>query len=86
MALGVGNMLGGAGLLGYGIYKGRKGMKNNDVYEANAGIRQGASGIGMGIRGAKITALGAGLYAGDELYNYYKDKPRNVIAKAIASK
>lgn len=33
----------------------------------------------------KTASLGLGMYAGDKLYNHFKNKPKNVIAKGIAS-
>jgi hypothetical protein len=97
MALGGLGALGGGTLTGVSAYKlGKKtgevarsgnGPSSDDLKYAGKYAGLGLLGMGGALAGGKTAALGAGLYAGDKVYDYYKkykDKPKNVVAKAIA--
>jgi len=91
-----GKIIAGLGLLstGAGAAGGVKTLKDikQGIDDGN-GVRQsvvdnagkGVASIGLGIGGMAAMHVGGALYVGDKIYDHYKNKPKNVIAKAIAS-
>ena len=91
-----GKIIAGLGLLstGAGAAGGVKTLKDikQGIDDGN-GVRQsvvdnagkGVASIGLGIGGMAAMHVGGALYVGDKIYDHYKNKPKNVIAKAIAA-
>lgn len=91
-----GKVIAGLGLLGAGAGAagGVKTLKDikQGIDDGN-GLRQsvvdnagkGVASVGLGLGGMVAMHVGGALYVGDKIYDHYKNKPKNVIAKAIAS-
>lgn len=91
-----GKVIAGLGLLstGAGAAGGVKTLKDikQGIDDGN-GVRQsvvnnagkGVASLGLGIGGMAAMQVGGAMYVGDKIYDHYKNKPKNVIAKAIAA-
>jgi hypothetical protein len=91
-----GKVIAGLGLLstGAGAAGGVKTLKDiGKGIDNGNGVRQsvvdnagkGVASIGLGLGGMAAMHIGGSLYVGDKIYDHYKNKPKNVIAKAIAA-